>query len=155
MIFDRRLQHMLTKSRLASVNVCLTYVDVDMVLHLDFIVMSMLLPGAGRAVGTRCAPTARVRSKDIDRDEKSHTCDVKPVHDEVTSASGQICPGELTSKGGWAGVKVATASEVPERARRAPATSRRIQRKNGGEKPGDGQGFATRPRGDKVVPVRV
>jgi hypothetical protein len=55
------------------VNVCLTYVDVDMVSHLDFIVMSMLLPGAGRAVGTRCAPvSAPVRSKDIDRDEKSY-----------------------------------------------------------------------------------
>ena len=72
MNFDRRLQHMLAKSRLASVNVCLTYVDVDMVSHLDFNVMSMLLPGTGRAVGTRCAPiSARAHSKDIDRDEKS------------------------------------------------------------------------------------
>ena len=50
-------------------------------------------------------------------------------------------------------MKVATASEVPERARRAPATQPEdTTEDDGGEKPGDGQGHATRPRGDKVVP---
>jgi hypothetical protein len=35
--FDRRLQHKLNKSRLASVNVCLTYIDVEMVSRISLL----------------------------------------------------------------------------------------------------------------------
>ena len=51
--FDRRNTHQVATRKCERL---LNVLDVDLVLHLEFIVMSMLLPGAGRAVGTRCAP---------------------------------------------------------------------------------------------------
>ena len=58
-------------------------------------------------------------------------------------------------KGGWAGAKVASASEEPGDARRTPVTSRRY----GGERPhprgGDGRDRSCRSLGARSAPFRA